>query len=81
VAGEVTGEVSVADGNSVRATIDERKCSGYGICAELCPEVFKLDDEGFAHVEGPVPEEHLEAAREAEHECPEEAITVEPADG
>lgn len=62
-----------------RATVDRRKCSGYGICADLCPEVFKLDEEGFAYVDGPVLREHLDAAREAEYECPEEAITVEPA--
>ncbi|WP_376715244.1 ferredoxin [Janibacter limosus] len=23
------------------------KCCGYGICAEICPSVFKLDDRGI----------------------------------
>jgi ferredoxin len=50
------------------------KCCGYGICAEICPEVFKLDENGFAYVEGPVPPEHMAAALEAYAECPEEAI-------
>jgi ferredoxin len=54
---------------------------GYGICAEVCPDVFKLDENGFAYVEGEVSGELEEAVREACESCPEEAITVESSAG
>ena len=73
-------EVVADDGAAAEATVDRGKCSGYGVCADLCPEVFHLDDGGFAYVDGPVPRQHLEDAQEAEHECPTEAIKVEQAE-
>ena len=63
-------------GDSVRAIVDRRKCTGYGICNDICSEVFKLDGQGFAYADGPVPPELEELAREAAGECPTEAITV-----
>jgi ferredoxin len=60
--------------------VDRKKCSGYGICAEMCPDVFKLDDQGFAYVEGPVPEDLEADAIEACENCPEEAITARRGD-
>ena len=68
-------------GDSLPVTIDRGKCSGYGICADICPSVFKLDDDGFAFVEGPAPSELEAEVREAASECPAEAIIVEPAEG
>jgi ferredoxin len=54
--------------------VDRGKCCGYGICAEMCPSVFKLDDQGFAYTEGPVPEGLEAEAIEAGEACPEEAV-------
>ncbi len=52
-------------------------CIGCGLCAELCPDVFELQDDGFAHVHvGEVKDEWLEGAKEAESQCPVEAISV-----
>ncbi len=31
--------------------VDLSKCCGYTLCAEVCPEVYKLDEDGFAYVE------------------------------
>jgi ferredoxin len=66
---------------AVSAAVDRQKCTGYGICAEICPGVFKLDEMGFAYVDGPVPDDQVAAAREAAYECPEEAISVQPDEG
>jgi ferredoxin len=63
-------------GEVLRAEVNRTKCCGYGICAELCPSVFKLDDAGFSYVAGPVAPEDEAAAREAEDQCPEEAIRL-----
>ncbi|HEX3015412.1 MAG TPA: ferredoxin [Desulfobacteria bacterium] len=52
-------------------------CIGCGLCAELCPAVFELQDDGYAHVKvGEVKEENQEGAKEAESQCPVDAISV-----
>ena len=48
---------------------------GCGLCAETCPEVFSLRDDGFAEAApGPVPESAQETAAEAMDACPTSAI-------
>jgi ferredoxin len=69
----MNGETTVA----LRAVVDRNRCCGYGICAEVCPEVYKIDDQGFAYVDGDVPPELEDAAREGCDACPDEAIVVE----
>jgi ferredoxin len=62
---------------AVKATVLPGKCCGYGICTEICPQVFKLDDMGFAYVEpAEVPEDLTDSAQEACDSCPESAIVV-----
>ncbi|MCK5289155.1 MAG: ferredoxin, partial [Candidatus Omnitrophica bacterium] len=33
-----------------KVTIDESACVSCGLCANLCPEVFEMNDEGIAIV-------------------------------
>jgi len=62
---------------TARVIVDRTKCCGYTLCAEICPEVYKLDDQGFAHTdEQPIPAELLARAREGADACPEHAITI-----
>ncbi len=57
--------------------VDVSKCCGYTTCSEVCPEVYKLDDQGFAYVENDVVPPGLEAkAREGAFMCPQGAIYV-----
>lgn len=56
--------------------IDRKKCCGYGVCAEMCPDVYKLDEQGFAYVEGPVAAGLEDEAIEAGEACPEEAVVI-----
>ena len=59
-----------------RSDVDRTSCCAYGICAEICPEVYKLDPAGFAYAqEGVVPAQFIERAREAAEACPQLAIT------
>ena len=53
-------------------------CQGHGRCFELAPELFTLDDEGFAvpMIEGDVPAELEDKAREVSKRCPEYAIEI-----
>jgi ferredoxin len=55
----------------------EAKCCGYSLCADASPEVYRLDDGGFAFVEQSLVPEGLEdKAREGARVCPEKAIVV-----
>jgi ferredoxin len=62
----------------MKVTVDATKCQAYGRCHEQAPELFALDEWGYAQllVEGEVPDELEDAAREAVGLCPESAISV-----
>jgi len=63
----------------MKAIVDAETCTGCGICAETCPEVFELDEaEDIAKViADPVPPEAAESCREAVEGCPVDAICLE----
>ncbi len=49
-------------------------CIGCGLCESTCPEVFQMNGNVAAAIEGEVPETVLAAAAEAKGGCPVEAI-------
>ena len=56
---------------AVGIAIDRIACDGFGMCAELLPELIELDDWGYPIVApGAVPEDLLEHARRAVTVCP-----------
>lgn len=61
----------------MKATIDRNGCIGCGVCADTCPEVFRMADDGLAEVYGEVSENNVGEAKEAEDNCPVSVITVE----
>ena len=49
----------------IKVVVNKNACCAYGLCAEICPEVYKLDANGIAYVEEElVPEGLEELARE-----------------
>lgn len=60
----------------MKARIDAIRCQGYGTCVDRCPELFELDEWGFAAVigDGDIPEPLEGAARSAQRACPEDAV-------
>jgi ferredoxin len=61
----------------MKVTVDKSLCSGCGVCAETCPEVFELGDDGLARVlVETVPSNMESACRDAADECPMEAIRI-----
>jgi ferredoxin len=62
----------------MKADIDRTLCTGCGLCAQLCPRVFSLDNEGIAvAIEGDVPAELEFSCRDAAGSCPVSAISLD----
>jgi len=54
-------------------------CVGHGLCAELLPELMRVDEWGYPIVnDGAVPPELVEAARRAARVCPTLALLLDP---
>ena len=61
----------------MKVKIDRDLCSSDGICAELCPEVFEMDDEDIATViVDEVPPDSEDCVRDAVESCPESCIEI-----
>ena len=73
----------------MKVWIDQDLCTGDGLCEEICPEVFELQDDGLAYVKQDgvvltapagaqglalVPAGLAAAVTEASEECPGECI-------
>jgi ferredoxin len=68
---------AASQGASLRAFADRERCCGYGICTQLCPEVFKVDGDGLVYLESEiVPAGLEEQATEAAASCPAQALRV-----
>ncbi len=62
----------------MRLVVNPITCEGHGMCAELLPELIRLDDWGYPIVDtSPVPIALLDLARRAELACPTLAIRLE----
>ena len=63
---------------TLRVIVDRSRCCGYGLCAQVCPQVYKLDADGLVFLESDqVPDGLEDEAREGAAACPAEAIAIE----
>jgi ferredoxin len=61
----------------MKVHVNSQICAGFGVCLGLCPEVFKLHDDGYAIVRvSEVPPELEDAVRKAASQCPSGAISL-----
>jgi ferredoxin len=62
----------------MRVHVDSEKCQGHNRCYAIAPELFDVDDLGYATElnDGVVPPELEEKARSAVANCPEYAISI-----
>jgi ferredoxin len=58
-----------------KVSIDESSCVGCGLCESNCPEMFKVGDDGIAHVISQSCKTHN--LKEIAEQCPVTAIKVE----
>lgn len=66
-----------AGAGTLRVIARRSACCGYGVCAEICPEIYQLDDNGIVSlVVDIVPPGLEEKAREAAAACPQNALEV-----
>jgi ferredoxin len=61
-----------------KVSVDKDLCIGCGLCADLCSNVFQLEDDGKAGVKSQeAAQAELACAKDAASTCPSEAIKVE----
>ncbi|WP_445165309.1 ferredoxin [Mycolicibacterium sp. Dal123E01] len=62
----------------MKASIDDGRCRGHGVCTTVCPEVFAMTDDGYAEaIVDEVPAGLEDSAREAAEACPENAVILD----
>jgi len=63
----------------MKVVVDPLRCDAHGVCADVCPEVFALDDDDdMVTVLQEEPHEALrEKLRRAAVMCPKAAIAIE----
>ena len=62
----------------MRAIVDQDTCTGCELCAQTCPDVYSMTDDGKAvAITSEVPANLEDSAREAAEGCPVEAISIE----
>jgi len=64
--------------DALRLRVNPIACEAHGLCAELLPELIRLDDWGYPIIDQPeVPESLLGLARRAVDVCPTLALLIE----
>ena len=63
----------------MKVRVDPEKCQGHNRCDSLAPELFVVDDYGYASAaeDGIVPPELEDKAKLAQANCPEHAVIIE----
>lgn len=62
----------------MKAKVDQDLCIGDASCAEVCPEVFEMRDDGLAYVKEDADYESCgDRLTQAAEGCPVEAIVIE----
>jgi len=59
----------------MRIVLDEKECIGCGVCAQICPDVFLLDES--AGVSKVIRPEGSDCVKEAAESCPVSCIHIE----
>ena len=61
----------------MKVRVDPDKCQGHNRCYSLAPELFDVDDYGYASAVGDVPPGLEEKAQLAAANCPEYAVIID----
>ena len=61
----------------MKSKVNAELCVGYGLCANVCPDVFAMENDKAVIRANPVPEGSVECSRQAKEDCPVDAIAIE----
>jgi len=61
----------------MKVIIDRSECIGCGLCTEICPEIFRMDNDDLAEIYAEVDDSLKDSAVEAQDSCPVSAISLE----
>ena len=62
----------------MKSVVDQDACISCGLCVSMSPEVYSFNsDEKSEAIDGDIPKEYQDAAREAADGCPTDAISIE----
>jgi ferredoxin len=62
----------------MKVCVDANLCESTGVCADTCPEIFELDDQGMTIVKSEqVPPQLEQTCKEAAGNCPTGAISIQ----
>jgi ferredoxin len=67
------------EGDRVKIYVESATCQGHNRCAALAPDLFDIDDNGYASAAagGVVPDGRTGVAELAADNCPEQAVTID----
>lgn len=57
--------------------VNEELCTGCGLCEDICPEVFNIDNNISRVLVETVPAEVEDSCKDAMEQCPTDAISIE----
>jgi ferredoxin len=60
----------------MKAVIDADMCIGCGLCAQVAPEVYEMQDDKAIVIGDDIPEDKVEDAKSGADQCPVTAIVI-----
>jgi len=61
----------------MKVTVDASTCTGCGLCASECPDIFEVPELVAVVKVSEVPEDQKECVKQAAADCPVEAIKIQ----
>ena len=61
----------------MKTAVDKDLCLGCGLCVDICPEVFQMEEDKAITKAEQVPAGAEDACRDAAQQCPVEAIKID----